>query len=397
MAIRQHLAALELTSRKFNEWRGNQRSSELDLSGADLSGKNLQGFNLSEANLEGANLRGANLRQTRFQQASLKGACLCEAVMEGSSLEEADLVGADLSRANAQRARFNRSQMKGIICDDTNFTKALLESVDAENARFVGAILNEAKLNWINLKNADLRKSRFKNAELREASFEAANIAQADFFEANLTSVNLKDVVGAQEAKHLTTVTFASDARYFTSCVRAWQEKFVSWEMIRMIGNLRLFAVSYSLLAFLLTAFYVVGLYNEKVMIARLWAEDAQKLSDDASRLLAQQVLKGLDPLLFSWDTVLLFGATMLLVVASIIYTFGCPAEIKDFTRVQWRYQLNRSLVHYWAYAWQGRFWRLLCGAFYLVGGAMFVPIIVWKLLRALVYVAKYGNIFPMS
>ncbi|MHC4178880.1 MAG: hypothetical protein ACYSWU_15315, partial [Planctomycetota bacterium] len=215
--------------------------------------------------------------------------------------------------------------------------------------------------------------------------------------EANLTAVNMGHVSGAPKAKRLETSRIVSPVRYFDSCKQDWPEKYGSWEVIRTIGNLRLFAVSYSLLAFLLTTFYVVALYNEKIVIARQWARRVGESGDKATRLLAEEILGRMNPFLFSLDTVVLFASTIVLVVASVIYTFGCPAEIKDFTRPQWCYQLNRSLVHYWSLAWKGRRWRIACGALYLIGGAGFVPIIGYKLLRALVYVWKYGNLIPLA
>jgi hypothetical protein len=214
----------------------------------------------------------------------------------------------------------------------------------------------------------------------------------------DLSGAVLSQLRGAYRARNLeTTVIPRRRERYFEECERRWPERYMSWETIQTVGKLKLFAVSYSVLAFLLTSFYIVGLYNEKVELARAWAEQAVRSEDRSTRLLAAEISERVDLVLFDWQVVLLFAATIVLVLASIIYAFGCPAEVKDFTRSQWCHQLNRSLVVYWGLAWQARTWRIICAVFYAVGGTGVFLILGWKLLRALYYVARYGNIWPLG
>ena len=437
----------------FQAWQARHKTEELDFSDADLSQLDLAGVALGNANLAGANLEGAQLKKASLDYANLEGAILKGAHLEDANLSVANLSNADLSHAVATKANFSNATLAKTNLDAANlehaqFANATLEGALLRNAYLWSANFSHANLSHANLTAASANHASFNHgnlilanlsdAVLDNASFQAAKadsvrlgrsqlrsvdfegtalneanltdaicsrarfhsaeldhaiVAGADFFEADLSGANLTGVLGAEKAKHLETTRVSPDALYFETCRRQWPEKWLSWEVIRTIGNLRLFAVSYSLLAFLLTAFYVVGLYNEKIVIARQWAQRTIGSDDKATKLLAAEILGRLKPFLFSLDTVVLFGATMVLVVASITYTFGCPAEIKDFTRPQWCYQLNRSLVHYWSLAWRGRGWRIACGLLYAIGGLGFVPIIGYKLLRAFVCVWKYGNI----
>lgn len=457
MANPKHLEMIRQGVGTFHRWREDSGTRQIDLSDADLSELDLRGIDLEKANLAGANLEGVLLDEANLAQANLQGAILKKARIENARFPRANLSHADLSEAlarnadftqatishanlrqvNLERARLSSANLEravlrgahlsgagfhsanlshadltGATAVNTGFSKASLryalfdraschranfaEAV-ANHVSFVGATLNQTSMAHAVLRRADLRDANLGRASLESARLQRARIDGADFFEANLTAANMGHVLGAPNAKHLDTVRITSPVRYLDSCQRRWPEKYGSWEVIRTIGNLRLFAVSYSLLAFLLTTFYVVALYNEKIMIARQWAQRARGSGNKATQLLAEEILGRLNPFLFSLDTVLLFGSTIVLVVASIIYTFGCPAEIKDFTRPQWCYQLNRSLVHYWSLAWKRRGWRMACGLFYLIGGAGFVPIIGYKLILALICIWKYGNIVPLG
>lgn len=453
MADPKHVEMIRQGVGTFQAWQARHKTQEIDLSDADLSELDLEGIELIKANLAGANLEGAVLKKAKLDQANLEGAILKGAHLEDAHLSVANLSGADLSHAVATKADFSHANLAKAVLDAANlehsqFANATLEgallrraylwganfshanlshadlsAASANHASFAHgnlilanlseatldhATFDHAKADSVRLQRSQLRSALFQDAVLNDASLagsicrragfnsarlDRAHVDGADFFEANLSEAHMTSIEGAEKAKNLETTRLSPDVLYFETCQRKWPEQWLSWEVIRTIGNLRLFAVSYSLLAFLLTAFYAIGLYNEKVIIARQWAAKIVGSEDRATRLLAERILARLEPFLFSWDTVLLFGATMVLVVGSITYTFGCPGEIKDFTRPQWCYQLNRSLVHYWALAWRGRGWRIACGLLYAVGGLGFVPIIGYKLVRALICVWRYGNI----
>ncbi len=398
-----------------------------DLCGVDFSGANLCNSALTNADLRGANLAKANLSGSNLREADLTGALLNEAIFT-----KADLSQADLSEANAARVDFVGAIIKGTCFHGTDLSKANLSKRDLTGLDFSNAILCNADLRGANLggaclRNADLKAGNLTQTSLRKADLtevdlrgaccdgadlgntklERAQIDRATFAEANLSAADLTHVRGASRAVHLDTVLLDEDnpVKYFETCERTWSDRYLSWEIIRTLGNIKLFAVSYPLLAFLMAAFYLGGLYNEKVEIARAWADSVIESANDgdesevpapAAVLLAEQV-KCSEPFLFPWTTVVLFASTIVLVVASSIYTVFCPAEVKEFSRLHWMHQLNRSLVPYWALAWKHRRLRWVCGVSYALGGSAFVLVVSCKLLRALYYVWKYGNIFPLG
>ena len=81
--------------------------------------------------------------------------------------------------------------------------------------------------------------------------------------------------------------------------------------------------------------------------------------------------------------------------IASTIYNFACPDEIKEFTRSQWEHALKKNVLHYWAIAWKYRRLRHICAGCYAVGGGIFLGLMGWKLYLAFWYIAGYGRILP--
>ena len=125
----------------------------------------------------------------------LSDAMLRGIVIAGASLSGVDLSGADLSdgfiieRTNLSCAKFAKTKVRGAtIGGNTNLYKA----------RFIEAILTDAKLLQVNLSSAiltraDLTGARIYNSDLRETVFEVANLSGTLFTEVhNLTQRQLR-------------------------------------------------------------------------------------------------------------------------------------------------------------------------------------------------------------
>ena len=91
---------------RWNKWREENPSQEIDLTEADLGRWNLRRVNLSVANLHGANL----------MQADLSGASLSGAYLRG-----ADLSGARLNMADLRWANLLHASLSGAILSETIF------------------------------------------------------------------------------------------------------------------------------------------------------------------------------------------------------------------------------------------------------------------------------------
>lgn len=386
----------------LNPWRAARPDERLelegavleraDLSGCDLSGANLLGAQLIGANLEGAVLRDAVLIKANLSNANLTGANLDRAVCRNAGAPNAVFTSASCVLASFDGANLNSSNFAGANLSGANLQGANISGIEADGIVLDGASLNPASLQGAKLTNAQLRNANLGGAALTRADLSGATVSGTNFYEADLTDCILAHLKGVTSARFLIAVRTNARERYFDSCERPWPERYLDWERIRGIGRFQLFGVSYSLLLYLITSFYVLGQYNKKVEFAREYLEQVAS-DDDAPRWERSAAKKGLGKLnVFSIapNSIILLGATMLLVVASGLYTVGCPEEIKEFTRVQWCYQLNRSLIHYWGYAWQRKWLRVACATLYAVGGLSFLIVTLMKMVDAVRYAWQY-------
>ena len=130
----------------WNNWRSENPSIVIDLSGADL-----RWARLIEANLNGAILNEANLSGTNFSGADLSGA---------------DLSGADLRWTILSGAYIRGTNCSGADLRWTNFSEADLRWTNLSGTNLIGANLSEADLRWTILSEADLSGANLSGANL---------------------------------------------------------------------------------------------------------------------------------------------------------------------------------------------------------------------------------------
>jgi hypothetical protein len=196
----------------------------------------------------------------------------------------------------------------------------------------------------------------------------------------------MERIRGAPSAKNLLTTRITRPVHYFDSAILRPVEKWLDWEKVRIAGRLPLFAASYSGLIAIPLFFYVLEIYNDKVLLIRGWAEQTLSSAGSTDYHLAQMVLQRLHPLPVPAFSALLLLSTLALAAGSTIYALACPSRVKEFSRDQWTYQLGLSAVHYMADAWRGMPLRVAALALYL-GGGIGAGIV---LLSKLVGVAKF-------
>ena len=291
---------------------------------------------------------------------------------KATETKQLDLTDADLRELAG--ARIDQLEMPADF-SGSNISGLLISGCDLSGDKFVRTIA---------------RNTTFKNCSLKKT-----DITGADFYEAAFVDCEFSGIRGAPDAKNLDTARVKPstwrDQSHFADCKRQWPDIFFSWEMIRKVGNLRFFTVSYTLLAFFLLLSQGIRLYNDQITLIRGWAQKAVDSADFPSHLLANEILEHSSLLHFSTNTLVLFVSTLVLAIASTIYTFLCPDEIKEFTRSQWLHALRKDLLNYWALAWKMRKWRVACALLYLIGGIPFVTVIGIKIFNALVYTARLG------
>ena len=241
---------------------------------------------------------------------------------------------------------------------DVDWHNADLHEADLFGADLRGADLTSANLVRARLFVADLRGAQLRVAALHKADLAGARLEGADLLRARLTGAHVRSVRGAYWANYLETVAFEGiegippeDAHGFETCKRSWPERWFDWERLRIMGRLPLFGISYTTLIFILTAFYGLALYNEKIDLVQAWAQQAVTSPDHPLYRLAPLILDRLHRLSIPRLSFVLLLSTILLAAGSTLYTLFCPSRIKKFSRDQWCDQLGRSLLHYWPLA----------------------------------------------
>jgi hypothetical protein len=160
------------------------------------------------------------------------------------------------------------------------------------------------------------------------------------------------------------------------------------------VGRLPLFGVSYTAPILIPIVFYGLALYNDKVDLVRTWAEQVTALPDHPMHRLTPLSLEHLHPRPIPSQSFMLLASTILLAAGSTLYTFFCPSRIKEFSRDQWCDQLNRSLLHYWPFAWKHRYIRLACAACYALRGAGALWVLGTKVWQTALFIVKHTT-FP--
>jgi len=270
---------------------------------------------------------------------------------------------------------------------------ANLTGADLRGATLAGATLTETSLARAILAGANLHGANLFRADLSEADLNEADLAGATLTETSLARANLNLVRGAHQARGLETAQLREgDARYFERCHRPWPERVFDWERLRVMGRLPLFGLSYTGLILIPVVFYGLALYNDKVELVRAWAEQVIALPDHPWHRLAPLVLERLHPRPIPSLSLVLLVSTVLLAIASTLYTWRCPSRIKEFSRDQWCDQLGRSLLHYWPLAWKERYVRLICATCYALGGAGALWVLGTKVWHTALFILKHST-----
>lgn len=331
---------------------------------------NVQSTNFTEVDFDGSILRGVRLDVSVLTRAKLTGIDFSQANFGGMKAYGASFVGSDLSAAQLSNSMLSVADLSGVSLAQANLTSA-----NCEGANFSGANLSSANCSSTNFRGANLSSTTLYRAGCGDAIFDECNINGTEFSESRLSSASMRGIKNSRSAKHLQESNLSNgDARYFETAKRAWPEMYVDWERLRTFGQLPLFGASYVGLVTIPIYVYLLEIYNANVKVVREWV--SRTLPSEA----APPVLDKLHPLPMPESFSILLTSTLLLAIASTIYALACPTRIKAYSKEQWCYELNRSLLHYWPEAWRLRTLRLICCLCYLLGGLSAGYIIATKL-----------------
>ncbi len=137
---------------------------------AGLISTNTPLIRLSQANLKRVHLAEAELNGVNFANANMQGANLVGALLKRADLSQAILVGANLGWSVMEQSRLN-------------------------NVELGGATLTGSDLRAADLRNAHLIMANFKWADLSQANLAGANLLRANLEEATLTAADLHSTI----------------------------------------------------------------------------------------------------------------------------------------------------------------------------------------------------------
>ncbi len=198
-----------LTREQVIEWHSQGQS----LAKKDLSGLNLSRLDLSNVDFTGSLLTETNFTGTILTSAIMQDVVATQAIFDDANLKGADLCRALLSESHGHNACFsnaclNEAVMSDVQFNDVNFSFATLNKVTACGSQFMGACFNDSVLTQANFLNSALEKASFKrcdglkikcfeasakhsiwtDAKLHKALFWSADLSGADFSGAQLTN-----------------------------------------------------------------------------------------------------------------------------------------------------------------------------------------------------------------
>src|SRR5262249_21889137 len=230
------------------QWREQHKRerfdcSDLTIEGRDLSGWDLSFVDFSKARFISVNLKGATCVNTNFENAHFKGV----------SFEDCNMPLVNMMKASC-------TPRSGFSLIHANMYDAKLQGAVFVDADFTRAILTKANLQGATLQHSDFSKARMGECEIAGTDFANAwGVA---------TAINLETVrAGHDETRE----------RYFDTVDIPWLERYLSWERIRWLGRLPLFAASYSALIAIPFLFYFLDFYNRQATAALKWAATASK------------------------------------------------------------------------------------------------------------------------
>ncbi|MEM7245000.1 MAG: pentapeptide repeat-containing protein [Acidobacteriota bacterium] len=242
-------------------------------------------------------------------------------------------------------------------------------------------------------------------ANLVEARLANANLTMANLAEANLTGAEFGKAKGLREALLAETCRAEPGGpSQFETVERRGLDRHWDWERVRVFGRLPLFGVSYAALILVPVMMYLLAFYNARVAdlnelgvktTAALQNYPATTPKENAQRdalLAVADFLQGAERQAIPSQSFLLLVSTVLLAIASTVYTIACPSRVKEFSRDQWCDQLKQPLIHYWPMCWRSAPLRVVCLVCYTLGGLGALWVLAVKVFRAGRYILEHSE-----
>jgi uncharacterized protein YjbI with pentapeptide repeats len=179
--------------------RTNKKISTIEFSTFDVFGKwlaKLQGQPVdSDATIFLKCLSLLNLRKCILYSRDFFQANLVGTNLEEAKLNFSILINADAQNVNLELAHLWMANLEGANLKEANLREANLREANLKKVSLRGANLEGANLRGANLKGANLEGANLEGANLEEANLEEANLEEANLKGANLEGANLKGTI----------------------------------------------------------------------------------------------------------------------------------------------------------------------------------------------------------
>lgn len=371
-------AVFERCNLAGNTFRGNAMQN-CTFSGCNLEGVTFDHVDLTDTRfceqsiLDGAKFDVDRLRNVKFQKVRFDRAVFrikqsgTGSVVQFQHCEaaHADLKACSLSCARFETVNLRQCEFSGAILEDAKFLeRSVFTGCRFDRASFQDGELHNANLLHCFVRGANLSRSRLEYTDLSGSDFTGARWNQAFIDIATVDGANFTapiNILGRFRAK-ISTITGAERAKYgrrFDLC---------SWALVRKVGAIPLFGVSYLAILAILLWSGAVEWYNRQVVALK-----GSEITADIGWI------ERLNELPASREFLYMLFALLILAAGATVYRFGCPDIIKEHTESQWQYVLRYEVMSYRLHSYSRFWWRWISGVCYLVGGFWVFCHVVWR------------------
>lgn len=155
----------------------------------------------------------------------------------------------------------------------------------------------------------------------------------------------------------------------------------LNWEILSILGRLPLFGISLATVVSIPIVMFGVGLWNSQLRSLRLWA------TEHGDHVPLKQMIARLNYIEIPHLSLTLLVSTVLLGIASLLYSIACPQRIKEFSLARWLDELGGSALHYVPLSWTRPGVRYVVAFCYLAGGLGTLYVLIVKVWRAGVFI----------
>ena len=261
------------------------------------------------------------------------------------SLRLSNEEGGSAVTIRALSSSFHRCTIKGFVftghLNDSNLTETTIGDGGFEECQLYGT----------NFAKGDLRSAKFVRCNLSDAKFDNASIS----WKTRLVGNNFK----GRDHIALTDGTVTIRATGFL--------RYCNWRLLRFLGTLPVFGISWISLAFSLAMVTSIGLVNELEFVKVF--EYPIPIPNQAANIII---------------------CSLCLAIGSTIYRLCCPIRIQEFSLHKWVEESNHPGILYWEAYLSKRLSLVFSWLFTLIGGGIALWILGERLFKAIGFLWKW-------